>query len=134
MSTQRNKLSQIFFNIESITSNFKNNNSKLTNIINNFSNISDSLSKATIVKTINNADIALKNISDITNKINKGQGSLGLLINNDSLYKQLNSSSNELNLLLEDLRLNPQRYVHVSVFGRNPKKNQYKAPTPTGNK
>ena len=128
MTTQRNRLAQIFYNVESISNNFKNNNSKLTNIINNFSNISDSLSKAKLVTTINNADVALKNMSDITNKINSGQGTLGLLINNDSLYKKLDVSSKQLNLLLEDLRLNPQRYVHVSVFGRNPKKDQYKAP------
>ena len=128
ISTQRNRLTIIFANIESITNNFKNNNSKLTNIINNFSNISDSISKANIIKTINNANDALKNFSDISEKINKGQGSLGLLINNDSLYKELNNSSKELNLLLEDIRLNPQRYIHFSVFGKNPKKNQYTAP------
>jgi phospholipid/cholesterol/gamma-HCH transport system substrate-binding protein len=128
VSTQRFRLSVIFANIESITNNFKNNNAKLTNIINNFSNISDSISKAKIVKTINNANDALKNFSDISEKINKGQGSLGLLINNDSLYNELNNSSKELDLLLEDIRLNPQRYVHISIFGKNPKKNQYKAP------
>jgi len=129
MTTQRTRLAQIFYNIESITNNFKNNNSKLTNVISNFSNISDSLSKAKIVTTINKADDVLKNFSEITNKINKGEGSLGLLINNDSLYVELQRSSKEFNLLLEDMRLNPQRYVHISVFGKNPKKNQYKAPT-----
>jgi phospholipid/cholesterol/gamma-HCH transport system substrate-binding protein len=123
VSTQRNRLTIIFANIESISSNLKNNNSKLTNIINNFSNISDSLSKAKIIKVINNTNDALKNFSDISEKINKGQGSLGLLINNDSLYKELNNSSKELNLLLEDIRLNPQNYVHFSIFGKNTKKN-----------
>jgi phospholipid/cholesterol/gamma-HCH transport system substrate-binding protein len=128
VSTQRNRLTQIFSNIESITSNFKNNNSKLTNVINNFSTLSDSLSKAKIVNTISKANIALENFSEITNKINSGKGSLGLLINNDSLYVELKNSSKDLDLLIEDLRLNPQRYVHVSVFGKNPKKNQYIAP------
>ena len=128
VSTQRFRLSVIFANIESITTNFKNNNSKLTNVINNFSNISDSLSKVRIVTTINKANNVLENFSEITKKIDNGEGSLGLLINNDSLYNDLNKSSKELNLLLKDLRLNPHRYVHVSVFGRNPKKDQYKAP------
>lgn len=126
VSTQRYRLSVIFANIESITTNFKNNNSKLTNVINNFSDISDSLSKVRIVNTISKANNVMKNISEITEKIDKGEGSLGLLINNDSLYNELNKSSKELNLLLEDLRLNPHRYVHVSVFGKNPKKDQYK--------
>lgn len=128
VSTQRSRLSQIFANIESITSNIKNNNSKLTNIINNFSAISDSLSRAKIVSTINNANAAIANFSEITTKINNGEGSLGLLINNDSLYNELEKSSKDLDLLLEDLRLNPQRYLHVSVFGKSPKKNKYVAP------
>lgn len=129
MTTQRNRLTQIFANIESITNNFKNNNSKLTNVINNFSNISDTLTKANIVRTINKANGVLANFAEISEKINKGQGSLGLLVNNDSLYIELNKSSKDLNLLLEDLRLNPQRYMQISVFGKNPNKNQYKPPS-----
>lgn len=128
VTTQRNRLATIFFNIESISTNIKNNNSKLSNIITNFSSISDSLSKAKIVSTINNANDAITNFSAITEKINKGEGSIGMLVNNDSLYNELEKSSKELNLLLEDLRLNPQRYVHVSIFGKSPKKNQYTAP------
>jgi phospholipid/cholesterol/gamma-HCH transport system substrate-binding protein len=49
-------------------------------------------------------------------KIEKGEGTLGMLINNDQLYKDLEKSALELNLLLEDIRLNPKRYVRVSVF------------------
>jgi phospholipid/cholesterol/gamma-HCH transport system substrate-binding protein len=128
VSSQRYRLTQIFSNIESITNNFKNNNSKLTNVINNFSKLSDTLAQAKIAKTIDNANAALGNFSDITEKINSGKGSLGLLINNDSLYVELEKSSKDLNLLIEDLRLNPQRYVHFSVFAKNPKKNQYVAP------
>jgi phospholipid/cholesterol/gamma-HCH transport system substrate-binding protein len=128
VSTQRNRLAQIFANIESISSNIKNSNSKLTNIINNFSSLSDSLAKVKIATTINNANTAISNFSEITAKINNGEGSLGLLINNDTLYNQLEKSSKDLDLLLEDLRLNPQRYVQVSVFGKSSKKNQYTAP------
>lgn len=127
MTTQRGRLSKIIYNVESITGNFKNNNAKLTNVINNFSDISDSLSKITLVKTLNKADEVLKNFSEISEKINKGEGTLSLLINNDSLYKGLEKSSRELNLLLEDIRLNPQRYVHISVFGKKADKNLYKS-------
>jgi len=127
MSSQRTRLSQIIYNFESISSNIRTNNAKLTNIINNFSDISDSLSKAKIINTINNANKILSDFSLISNKINTGQGSLGLLINNDSLYTGLEKSSHELNLLLEDLRLNPHRYVHLSVFGKNPNKNIIKS-------
>ncbi|NTW33780.1 MAG: MCE family protein [Bacteroidetes bacterium] len=128
VSTQRFRLSQIISNVENITSVFKNNNAKLNNIITNFSSISDSLARIKFASTINKADKILASFSEITEKINKGDGSLGLLINNDSLYIGLQKSSKEMNLLLEDLRLNPQRYVHLSVFGKNLDKNKYKAP------
>jgi phospholipid/cholesterol/gamma-HCH transport system substrate-binding protein len=49
-------------------------------------------------------------------RIEKGEGTLGMLINDDKLYKDLEKSASELNLLLEDIRLNPKRYVRVSVF------------------
>jgi phospholipid/cholesterol/gamma-HCH transport system substrate-binding protein len=51
-------------------------------------------------------------------KINNGQGSLGMLLNNDSLYKNLNSSAADLDKLLIDFKANPKRYVHFSVFGK----------------
>ncbi len=126
VSTQRVRLGNIFANVESITGNFKNNNAKLTNIINNFSTLSDTLSKAKIATTINNANKALKDVSEITEKINSGKGSMGLLLNNDSLYKNIESSSKELTLLIEDMRLNPNRYVSFSVFGKNPNKTKSK--------
>jgi phospholipid/cholesterol/gamma-HCH transport system substrate-binding protein len=122
VASQRSRLSMIFSNVESITSNIKNNNSKLSNIITNFSALSDTLSKAKVATTINNANKALKDVSEITQKINSGQGSLGLLLNNDSVYNNLDNSSKQLSLLLEDMRLNPSRYVSFSVFGKNPNK------------
>jgi phospholipid/cholesterol/gamma-HCH transport system substrate-binding protein len=51
-----------------------------------------------------------------------GEGTLGQLANNDSLYTNLTAASNELDLLLEDMRLHPNRYVQVSVFGKKEKK------------
>ncbi|PKP00691.1 MAG: MCE family protein, partial [Bacteroidetes bacterium HGW-Bacteroidetes-6] len=61
-------------------------------------------------------------------------GSLGQLVNNDKMYTELENSSNELKLLLEDMRLNPQRYIHFSVFGRGGKRNAYSPPDTTATK
>ena len=101
---EKNRIRRIFNNLESITSNFKNNNDKLSGIINNFSLISDSLAKVNIAATIRNVDKTLDQVVKITDKINNGHGSLGLLINNDSLYNNLNSSSEQLRRLLQDMR------------------------------
>jgi len=122
---QKKRLANILSNIESISQNIRKSNKDITNIIGNFSSVSDSVVKSDIVKTINNANKALKDISSIVEKVNKGESSLGKLVNNDTLYNQLKSSADNLDKLLEDMRLNPNRYVHFSVFGRKANKNKY---------
>ncbi len=118
VSTQRNRLISIIANFESISHNIRDNNDKITNIITNFSSLSDTLAKANINQTILTANKVLSDMSDVMLKINKGEGTIGLLVNNDSLYKRLETSSKNLDLLLEDFRLHPERYVKISVFGR----------------
>lgn len=118
VSNQRNRLSQIIVNFESISHNIRNNNDKISNIISNFSALSDTLAKSNINQTINNTNKALADVASIMNKINKGEGSLGMLINNDSLYNNLQSSAKNLDLLLIDLKKNPERYVNISIFGK----------------
>jgi phospholipid/cholesterol/gamma-HCH transport system substrate-binding protein len=116
VTVERNRLADILTNIESITKNLDKNKDNINNIISNFSAISDTLAKAEIPKTFNNANIALKNIAEIADKINKGEGTIGMLIHNDSLYYQLEKSAADLNKLLEDIRKNPKKYVRFSLF------------------
>lgn len=127
MSSQKYKLSNIFSNVESITQNLKNNNEKINSIIENVSQLSDSASSAKIKQTVDKAHQSLEQFYLVMEKINTGQGSMGMLIHNDSLYNNLNNSALELNLLLEDMRINPKRYVQFSIFGsKGGKKNSYK--------
>lgn len=96
--------------------------------ISNVSKISNDLSS--ISSTLNNGDLDLtfanfKKSSDdlslILKDINKGQGTISKLISNDSLFNNLNDASKSIDLLLEDIRLNPKRYIHFSVFGKKNK-------------
>jgi phospholipid/cholesterol/gamma-HCH transport system substrate-binding protein len=128
LSSQQYKLQNILSNVEAITLNIRNQNNDIANIITNFSQISDSLLLANIHQTFENANNTMAELSEITRKINTGEGSMGLLLNNDSLYLQLNKASEELKLLLEDMRLNPDRYIHFSVFGKGKKGNAYETP------
>lgn len=126
MSSQRYRLSNIFANVESITLNLKDNNDKIKQIFSNLNSISDSLVKSNFKSTINNANDALAKFNSVMTKIDQGQGSLGMLVNNDTLYYNLERSSKELEMLMEDLRLNPGRYLHFSIFGKGQKRNSYK--------
>ncbi len=128
LKSQRSRLASIVSNVEAITLNIKNNNEEISNIITNFSNLSDTLLLSNIQSTFDNASKTMAEISEITRKINAGEGSIGLLLESDSIYLKLNQASEDLQLLLEDMRLNPNRYIHFSVFGKNSKNNQYSAP------
>jgi len=116
MGMERNNLSKIIINVESISSNLRQNNAKITNILSNFSNLSDSLAKARIPYTIAQVNKAIGDLDLVLQKINKGEGSVGQLLNNDQLYKEVEKAARDLNLLLEDIKANPTKYVKVSVF------------------
>lgn len=118
MGTQKTRIAQILEKANSLVSNLEKNNDKISNIIANFSSISDSLAKANIKGTIENANLALGQANTILNQINSGQGSIGKLLKSDSIYNNLELASKDLDRLLKDLRINPERYVHLSVFGR----------------
>ncbi len=121
MLTTDGKLKKMIDNIESISANIKNNNESLSLALKNIASISDSLAKSNLSSTINNANLTLKETSQIMEKINKGEGTMGMLINNDSLYNALERSASDLDKLLIDLKQNPKRYVHISVFGKKAK-------------
>ena len=122
---QRKRLERILFNIESITANFRKNDANISNLLTNFSLISDTLARANIAGTLTNLNNVLVSVAAITEKIDKGEGSVGLLINDQKLYNNLNSSAAELNALIEDMKLNPYRYVNFSVFPPSKKRMEY---------
>lgn len=122
---QRKRMERIMFNIESITENIRENDENITTIISNFAAISDTLAKANIANTITNVNVVLSKVSDITNKINSGEGSLGLLVNDKKLYNNLEKSSAELEQLIKDMKLNPHRYLNFSVFPPSKKRMEY---------
>lgn len=121
IGSEKAKISSLLTHMNNITANLYKNGQKIDNIINNLSNLTDSLAKAQLKEAIADADKSLKELNTLLAGINKGQGTLGKMAKNDSLYNNLNKSSADLDRLLKDLRLNPERYIHFSVFGRKKK-------------
>lgn len=97
----------------------------------NFNKISDSLNKADLGKTVRNLNQTLAKLDGIMSNLNSGKGTAGKLLNDDALYNNLAKTSKELELLLQDVRLYPTRYVNVSLFGK--KNKPYVAPTEDAN-
>ena len=99
----------------------KNSMGNVENATQNFSAISDSLVSANISGLIVKLDSTMANFENISNKINDGEGTIGKLVNDPAVYYNIEKATKELGELLEDLKLNPKRYVHISVFGKKGK-------------
>jgi len=129
-------------NLDAISQNIVSNNSKINGVITNLETTSRSLASLELDKTLTKVDGALdktsttvdqlktvavtanSTITDLKStieKMNSSDGSLGLLLNNKDLYNNLEETSDNLSLLIQDLRLNPKRYVNVSLIGRKNK-------------
>ncbi len=116
MRDQKNRIAQILENIESISLSLSANQDNFSNIMSNLSTLSDTLAKVRITETLASANRAMNEFSAIAAGINRGEGTLGMLVKDDSLYIHLQKSARDLDLLLEDIRKNPKKYVKVSVF------------------
>ena len=84
----------------------------------NFVKLSDSLNNAGLGRTLASLESTVSNLDKILGQIEQGDGTLGKLMKDEELYTNLTNASKELDLLLQDFRLNPKRYVNVSVFGK----------------
>ncbi len=114
-------LAQTMKNLDSITLTIESKKGEIGNTIDNMSSISASLDSANIGHTIRSLDSTLMATQSILTKINEGEGTAGMLVNDSSLYINLASSTASLDSLLTDLKDHPKRYVHFSMFGKKDK-------------
>ncbi|WEK21102.1 MAG: MlaD family protein [Candidatus Pedobacter colombiensis] len=121
VGSESSRISAILANAESISTNFKKNNEKINSILDNIHTISDQVAAANFKQTIENANKAVADLQGIVGKINSGQGTLGLLVNDKKMYENLTNASKNLDSLMIDLKQHPKRYVHFSIFGKKDK-------------
>ncbi len=117
------RISSILQDVNSITGNLRNNNEEISNILGNVSAISDSLRQASLHQTLMSLGYILATTDSIMNKINRGEGTIGALLNNNDLYYNLNQVSENLNRLLVEFRYNPKRFINLSLLDFSSGKN-----------
>jgi len=122
VGSESSKLSAILSNVEAITANFKNNGAKIDAVMNNLNTVTDKVAALNFEQTVNNANKAMADLQTMLNDVKNGKGSLGALINDRQMYDNLNNAAKNLDALMIDLKANPKRYVHFSVFGGGNKK------------
>ncbi len=105
-------------NMKKITGMLADNTSRINKTLENLESVTDTLASADLYNTVTSLKGGLEKMTLLIDNINNGKGSVGQFITNDSLYLNLNRSLADLDLLIQDLKTNPKRYVHFSMFGR----------------
>lgn len=118
---ERQKLSRILANVETITINLKKSNDNVKDIVGNVKQITDDLVTSDFKGVITNAKNTLGSINDVLNQAKTGEGTLGKLLGDDKLYNELVKTNQELQNLVNDIQIHPERYIHFSVLGAKTK-------------
>lgn len=128
LNNQTGALSHTLENVNTFTGNLNSNNEKLNDILGNAQKASAKFAEIDLKQTLDTLNAAVENFKKGSEKINSKDGSLGLLLNDKALYNNLESTTNKINILLDDIRVHPKRYVNISVFSKKDKGNYITAP------
>ena len=107
--------------IDSSSVSFKETLVNTKNITENLLKVTDTLANSNIGEIIRKAEISLTSVNSLLKGMDEGKGTLGKLINDDAMYNNLTNVSKELEYLLREIKLNPKRFVHFSLFGKRAK-------------
>jgi phospholipid/cholesterol/gamma-HCH transport system substrate-binding protein len=128
LNEQSGSISQSMNNVNSFTKNLADNNEKLSRTMTNVEKTTAQLSQADINGSVTQLKLALEKLNTVLAKADSQDGTLGKLLNDKSLYNNLNNSIQSANTLLDDLRVHPKRYIQLSVFGKKDKSGPLMAP------
>lgn len=121
LDKQSAALAHVVQNADKITTTLANNNANIDQTLKNLRTTTDNLSKAKIQETIAKLESAAEELDGVMKKINSGQGSIGMAVNDKTLYNDVTQTLKSLNELVADLKAHPSRYINVTVFGRKAK-------------
>jgi phospholipid/cholesterol/gamma-HCH transport system substrate-binding protein len=139
LDNQTGALAKTLNNVSAITENLKKNNDSITMTISNAKDFSKKLSELDLKKTMDSVGVMLSELKKTVAKISSNEGTLGALINDRALYNKLSDVMLSAEILMDDLRAHPKRYVNLSIFGKKDKDGPLTSPSKkdsvlTGNK
>lgn len=127
VASERQDIEAIINNLKSLSENLNNEMPKLSSTLDNLNKVSTTIA-SDAPDLVHNASMAINNLNNILAKIQRSEGTVGKLINDEELYSNLNGVTDALSALLIDLKTNPKRYINISVFGGGNKDKAKKEP------
>ena len=131
LNTETGMLAKSINNLQTITSGFAKNGPKIDSTFSNLQAATDKLAKAKIDVAIESMQHTMARLEAAIGKIDSKEGTVGLLLNDRQLYDEVRRTNRSLTILLDDLRVNPKRYINITLFGPKDKKGPLKAPLDT---
>lgn len=128
LDAQNGALGKSLENVNVFTANLNSNNERMNSIMENTRKATAHFASINLQKTIDSLNLVVSHLLEGSSKINSKEGSLGLLLNDKTLYNNLEATANKLNILLDDIRVHPKRYVNISIFGKKDKGDYLTAP------
>lgn len=118
LNTQTGALAGTLNNLNSFTANLDKNSGKINNLMTNLDKTATNLSQLNLQKTLDSLNATINYLKSTVGKLNSTEGTAGLLLNDTKLYNNLAATGNKLNLLIDDIKTNPKRYISISIFGK----------------
>lgn len=130
LNQQTGAVAQSMNNLNSFTGNLARNNEKITGTLNNLQTTSNNLASADINGTVGQLRQTVERLNTSIEKLDSKDGTIGKLLNDNQIYDNLANTTRSLNILMDDIRVNPKRYVTISIFGGKSKGQYLTSPLP----
>jgi phospholipid/cholesterol/gamma-HCH transport system substrate-binding protein len=128
LNAQSGALAKTLGNMNNITGNLAGQNATINKTLSNLDTATSKFAHLKLDETLSSLNKTIAELNTAVAKVNSPDGSIGLLLNDKTLYQNLENTSRSLNILLDDLRVNPKRYVNISIFGRKDRGNYLTTP------
>jgi phospholipid/cholesterol/gamma-HCH transport system substrate-binding protein len=129
LNVETGLLARTIGNLNEVTVNLKSNNDTINSILHNVNTTTQGLANLNLQRTLDSLQSTVNQLNEVAYKVNNNKGTLGLLMNDTELYDNLRNTALGLEILIDDIRAHPKRYVNISVFGKKDKGDYLTSPT-----
>lgn len=128
LDSENGALAKTLNNASSFTDNLKKNNDSITAILSNAKQFTNTLTQLELKQTVDSLQATIGYLKNVSQKLASNEGTVGALLNDRQVYDKLNNLVLSAEILLDDIRLHPKRYVNISVFGKKDKSGALTSP------